>query len=239
MLSALPSLDPIGSIPPLGKADLLNQVAGSKGPVQTVEIILLSDDLMQYQALLAREVEPDRVDLAILSLDKAEGEPVLPAFLLPDESEAQAEAEKENARLSVDAIWARYFRHAASAAKRSSSRFLKAWVGFEVGLRNALVAARCRNLELDPADYMVAPELGEKGGDYGSVVSAWSAAADPQAALEVLDRARWDWLEEHDGWYSFSACEIEAYAAKLVLLHRWRRILSEKRQGNKADSVSA
>ena len=232
-------MDPIGSIPPLGKADLLEQVANSKGPVRTVEIILLSDDLMQYQALLAKEIEPDRVDLAILSLDKPEGEPVLPAFLLPDETEGQPEVEKESARLSVDAIWARYFRHAASAAKRSSSRFLKAWVGFEVGLRNALVAARCRKLELDPADYMVAPELGEMGGDYGSVVSAWSAAADPKAALEVLDRARWDWLEEHDGWYSFSACEIEAYAAKLVLLHRWRRILSEKRQGDRTDSVSA
>jgi hypothetical protein len=184
-------------------------------------------------------MERDRAYLAILSLDKGEDETVLPAFLLPQETEEQAEAGKQNERLSVDGIWARYFHHAALVAKRSGSRFLRAWVGFEVGLRNALVAARCRNLELDPADYMVSPELAEKDGDYSSVVSAWSSAADPQAALEVLDRARWDWIEKHEGWYSFSACEIEAYAAKLVLLHRWRRILSEKRQGNKADSVSA
>jgi hypothetical protein len=52
----------------------------------------------------------------------------------------------------------------------------------------------------------------------------------------VLDKARWDWLEEHGGWYSFGDCEVEVYAAKLVLLHRWRRILSEK-QRNKAGST--
>ena len=69
--------------------------------------------------------------------------------------------------------------------------------------------------------------------DYSHVVSAWSAAADPLAALEVLDKSRWDWLDEHGGWYSFSACEIEVYAAKLALLHHWRRILSDKQQRNK------
>lgn len=228
LLSALPSLDPIGSIPPLSKSDLLEQVINSKGPVRTVELILLSDDLMQYQALLAEELERDKIDLAVLSLDKGQEEAVLPDFLLPKETAEGPEQEKEGERTSVDAIWARYFRHTASAAKRAASSFLKTWVGFEVGLRNALVVARSRRLELDPAAYMVAPELADKDADYSHIVSAWSSAPDPLTALEVLDKARWEWLEEHGGWYSFSAREIEVYAARLVLLHRWRRILSEK-----------
>jgi len=237
LLSALPSLDPMGSIPPLSKSDLLEQVTDSKGPVRTVEMLLLSDDLMQYQALLAEEVEQDRVDLAILSLDKGGNESVLPGFLLPAETAEGAEQEKENERLSVDGIWARYFRHTASVARRARSSFLKAWVGFEVGLRNALVAVRSRKLELDPAGYVVAPELADKDADYSHILSAWSSASDPLTALEVLDKARWDWLEEHGDWYSFSACEIEVYAAKLVLLHRWRRISSEKQQRNGASST--
>ena len=225
----------MGSIPPMSKSDLLEQVIDSKGPVRSVEMLLLSDDLMQYQALLAEEVEKDRVDVAILSLDKAENEDVLPDFLLPPESAEEAAEEKENERLSIDAIWARYFRHAASVAKRTRSRFLTAWIRFEAGLRNALVTARSRKLELDPAAYLVAPELADKKTDYSPIVSAWSAASDPLAAMEVLDKARWDWLEEHGGWYSFADCEIEVYAAKLVLLHRWRRILSEKQQRNKTN----
>ena len=50
---------------------------------------------------------------------------------------------------------------------------------------------------------------------------------DPLAALEVLDRARWAWLQEQGQWYSFKADEIEAYAAKLVVLQRWRRLISD------------
>ena len=229
LLSVLPALEPLGSIPPMSKRDLLEQVAGSTGPVRTVEMLLLSDDLTQYQALLTEEIAHDQTDPAVLPLDKAENETVLPDFLLPEEA-----AEQQNDRSSIDAIWSRYFHHAASVAKRARSGFLKAWIGFEVGLRNALVTARAHTLELDPATYLVAPELADKDTDYSHVVSVWSAAADPLAAMEVLDKTRWDWLDEHGGWYSFSACEIEVYAARLVLLHHWRRILSDKQQRNKA-----
>jgi hypothetical protein len=230
LLSVLPALEPMGSIPPMSKRDLLERVAGSNGPVRTVEMLLLSDDLTQYQALLTEEITHDQADSAVLSLDKAEKEAVLPDFLLSEE----ATEEQQNDRSSIDAIWSRYFHHAASVAKRARSSFLKAWIGFEVGLRNALVTARSHTLELDPTSYLVTPELADKDMDYSHVVSAWSAAADPLAALEVLDKSRWDWLNEHGGWYSFSACEIEVYAAKLVLLHHWRRILSDKQQRNKA-----
>jgi len=229
LLSVLPALEPIGSIPPMSKRDLLEQVASSNGPVRTVEMILLCDDLIQYQALLAEEIEKDQVDLAILSTDQAENAPALPDFLLSEE----VTEEQENNRLSTDAVWSRYFHHAASVAKRQRSSFLKAWIGFEVGLRNALAAARAHALKLDPAAYLVAPELADTDTDYSAIISAWSAASNPLAALEALDKSKWDWLEEHGQWYSFSACEIEVYAAKLVLLHHWRRILSDKQQRNK------
>ena len=230
LLSVLPALEPMGSIPPMSKREFLEQVADSKGPIRTVEVLLLSDDLTQYQALLTEEITPDETDSAILALDKADNEAVLPDFLLPEESTE----EEQGGRSSIDAIWSRYFRHAASVARRTGSSFLKAWIGFEVGLRNALVTARSHILELDPATYLVAPELADKDMDYSHVVSAWSAAANPLAAQQVLDKWRWGWLDERGRWYSFSACEIEIYAAKLALLHHWRRILSDKQQRNKA-----
>lgn len=233
LLSTLQALEPIGSIPPMSKRDLLERIVDSNGPANSVEILLLGDDLAQYEALLVEEIKPDDTDLAVLSLDKAENEPVLPAFLLPEEGTEQ----QENRRLSVDGIWSQYFHHAASIAKRTHSIFLKAWIGFEVGLRNALVAARAQILELDSAAYLVTPQLADKDTDYSYILSAWSAASNPLAALEVLDKARWNWLEENGRWYSFCACEIEVYAAKLILLHHWRRILSDKQQRSKTNVV--
>lgn len=233
LLSVLPALEPIGSIPPMSKADLLEQVTDSNGPVKTVEMLLLSDDLTQYQALLAEEIEQDRVDLAVLSVDKAENEAVLPDYLLPEEGTD----EHEDGRASVDAIWSRYFHHAASVAKRNGSAFLRAWIGFEVGLRNALVTSRAHILELDAEAYLVAPDLADRDVDYTHAISTWSAASDPLAAQEALDKVRWEWLDDNDGWYSFSAREIEVYAARLVLLHHWRRILSERQQRSETGSI--
>lgn len=224
LLSVLPALEQIGSIPPMSKQEFLEQVVDSSGPADTVKMILLSDDLVQYESLLAEEIEPDQTDMAVLSVDKTENEHVLPDFLLPEEQNQ----EQEIKRLSTDELWSRFFNHAAFVAKRKHSRFVKAWIGFEVGLRNALVAARAQILDLDSAGYLVAPQLADNDVDYSSILSAWSAASNPLMAMEVLDKARWDWLDEHGCWYSFSACEIEVYAAKLVLMHHWRRILSEK-----------
>jgi hypothetical protein len=233
LLSILPTLEPIGSIPPLSKQSFLEQVTESSGPISTVRTLLLSDDLMQYQSLLAEEIEKDRIDMAILSLDVAEDESVLPDYLLPKEK-TEEQQDEQSVRMSVDGIWKRYFHYAASVAKRTQSSFLKAWIGFEVGLRNALATARAQTLELEPEAYLVAPELADKKTDYSNIVSDWSGAPNPQNAFRVLDEARWNWCEEHGGWYSFYACEIEVYAAKLMLLHRWRRILTEKQQSNEA-----
>ena len=228
LLSALPALEPIGSIPPMSKSELLGKVVDSNGPVRTVEMILLSDDLIQYEAFLSEETDQDKIDLAVLTLEKAENEPVLPEFLLPEE-ETQ---EREDKRLAVDGIWSRYFHRAAIIAMRNHSSFLKAWIGFEVGLRNALTVARSHILDLDSEAYLVTPELADTYMDYSNIISSWSAAPTPLAALEVLDKARWEWLEENGSWYSCSANEIEVYAAKLILLHHWRRILSDKEQNN-------
>jgi len=52
LLSVLPALEAMGSIPPLSKHGFLEQVIDSIGPVRTVEMLLLCDDLLQYQALL-------------------------------------------------------------------------------------------------------------------------------------------------------------------------------------------
>lgn len=225
ILSALPALDPIGSTPPLSKKDFFAMISDSKGPVNTVEVILLIDDLLQYEALLSNEIDSKKIDLAVLSLDRSDSEPVLPAYLLPEEGIN----EKEHNRLASDGLWSRYFYHAAQVGKQNRSNFLKAWIGFEIGLRNALTAIRAQILDLDPDLYLVCPELADTETDYNNIILAWHAAANPLAALEVLDKARWDWLEEHGKTYSFKADEIEGYAAKLILLHRWKRILSDTR----------
>ncbi len=220
LLSALPGLDTFGANPPMSKQDLLDRLSEANGPVQTAKVLLLMDDLVQREAMMSGELPADQADFSVLSEVDGDNMPLLPAYLTP---EAGAEGH-DTARLNVDALWGAFFTHAWAAARRSGSAFLKAWVQFEVGLRNALVVARAHTLDLDATAYLVTPELTDPSADYSGIVAAWSSALDPLSALETLDKARWDWMEEHGEWYSFQARELEAYAAKLVLLHRWRRL---------------
>jgi hypothetical protein len=214
-VSALPTLGDLGTVPPLSPADLVEHVADGRRPRLLIEALLLFDDLVQREAYLAGEVRS--VWPAVLAPGQVRSEQPLPDYLA-------AEEEPSALLVSADAVWAAYFRHAAATAERLGSPFLAEWVSHEVSLRNALVAARARALGLDPAHYLVEPDLGRSDEDFGPVISEWAQAPDPLAGLRVLDRARWTWLTEHDGWFTFADDELAAYAAKLILLIRWQRI---------------
>ena len=198
----------------MGLADLAAHVASAGGLREVVQTVLLADDLVQREALLAGEIET--VTPAVLTAAQARNEAPLPGYLAGEEGERER-------RIAADAVWENYYRRAAAVARRRRSRFLREWVRYDLSLRNALAAARAKALGLEPADYLVAQELGGPPEAAAPLVSEW-AAGDPLAGLKALDAARWAWLVEHERWYSFAADEVAAYAAKLMLLERWRRI---------------
>jgi hypothetical protein len=220
LLCALPDLKPLGSVPPISKQELLAVVTESGGPADVVRALILSDDLLQREAVLAGEVELDHADLAVLSLQEANDEQSLPLFLEPIQED---EPETFRILIAADRTWRRYFHHAARIARMTHTHFLATWVGFEVGLRNAAAKARAEALELDPGHYMVAPELADPKIRFDNILTDWIAAPNPLNGLKVLERARWDWVTEHERWYSFSDDEVAAYTAKLMLLYRWHR----------------
>jgi V/A-type H+-transporting ATPase subunit K len=64
---------------------------------------------------------------------------MLPFYLMTEPQELNKVSE---ARSAVDLVWKRYFHYAKQIALHRHSRFLASWVGYEVGLRNELAAAR-------------------------------------------------------------------------------------------------
>ena len=217
LLTALPALGELGSEPPLTGSQLLAKVAESGGPDEIVSALLLADDLLQREALLAGEIDPDRADPAVLSVAQMRDEQPLPEYFQPGELD-------QAPRIAVDAVWGAYFRHTAALAARTGSAFVRAWVGFEVALRNAVAAERARALGLDAHAYVVAADLADEDADVSEPVAEFSAADSPLAAQRALDLARWRWITEHDAYFTYADDELAAYAARLSLLHRWQRL---------------
>ena len=96
---------------------------------------------------------------------------------------------------------------------------LKRWVAFDVALRNELVKLRAGRTHTDAARYL-------RAQDYSSLSLAQAAASAernpaPQEAELILDRQRWDFLEELSFGHYFDLDFLIVYACKLNILWRW------------------
>ncbi len=225
LLTALPGLGELGSNPPLAPQAMLEMLAPAAGPYELAPVIFLSDDLQLRQAVLAGEIPAEQAEPIVLSAEQVRDEAPLPNVLVGEDGEGDSAGQ---AQLGIDRVWAMYFAHAAKVAR--GSNMLAEWVRYEVGLRNALASARAKALGLDAARYLVTPELGYDEDEYRTVLGEWSAAPNPLAGLRALDAARWAWIDEHGGWFTFKDDELAAYAARLVILHRWKRIAAAQHQ---------
>jgi hypothetical protein len=232
LLCVLRQLKAFDDSPPVSKQEFLSLVEESLGPTDMVGALLLSDDLLQREAVIAGEIRSDQTDLTVLSNRQAKLEEPLPDYLASEQENDDASRDK---LIANDPVWRNYFYHVLKIAKNKNSHFLKAWVQFEVGLRNALARVRARRLKLDPLLYLVAPELEDPDIIFENILADWSETSSPLEGVKVLDRARWNWLTEHEQWYSFGGDEIAAYTAKLMILHRWRSIrgIDHKETGSK------
>jgi hypothetical protein len=218
-LSALPFPGDLGAAPPLSFGELMQLLDDQPDLRNLVASIVLLDDLTQREGYLAGELK--QVEPAVLTVEQARNESPLPDYLEPS-------ADSVERAIGADLLWESYFRHVARIAHQRGNEFLRAWVGFEVALRNALASARAAVLGLDETDYLVAPDLAESDENLAGVVAAWSSAATPLVGQLQLIRARWAWLVRHDGWFTFRDDELAAYAVRLLLLHQWRRVAGDE-----------
>jgi hypothetical protein len=214
-ITTLPTLGELGSSTPMGLADLIEHVSDHRPWREQLEALVLLDDLLQREALLAGETE--EVEPAVLSLQQARGEAPLPEMLVAPSEDEQSWV------IEADRLWETYFRYAHQLGIAQGSRFLVQWVEYEVALRNALATARARRLGLEEGDYRVAADLVQADEDLSAVLSAWEAAPTPLAGLREVIRARWSWIDGHDAWFTFSVDELLAYAGRVMLLEQWRR----------------
>ena len=235
-ITSLPALGELGSVPPIKFRELREYLADTPQRQELVSCLFLSDDLLQRQAFLAGELE--EVSPAVLSEKQTRGRTPLPEFLLPpihnirhDSPETARNASPHQAltndHITVDETWNAYFHHAVRTAQRYRCSFLSTWVRHEVTLRNALVSLRAKRLELDEANYLIATDLAEVDDLLEQRLSDWETADTPLAGHQALIRVRWDWLAEHDRYFTFQDDELAAYALRLMLLKQWCRTMGD------------
>lgn len=101
---------------------------------------------------------------------------------------------------------------------------------FETGLRNELVKQRSQHLQRDPQDYIHS----DKTGDDHTAVSGLSEqvraavqAPTPLKADEILDRLRWQFLDELEIGQFFNVQQMIVYYLRLQILLRRNSLTKE------------
>jgi hypothetical protein len=128
----------------------------------------------------------------------------------------------------IDKLYAAYFEHVFTT---TTNDFIRAYFRFQQDLRNVVAALRARRKGLDPSEHVI----GE--GEVVKVLSSSTAedfglsaqypwvedlikAEAPHERRELIDRIRWDYLDENAGPDPFDFRVILTYLLKLEILHR-------------------
>lgn len=109
-----------------------------------------------------------------------------------------------------------------------SQETLKAWISFEVGLRNELVKVRASRRKIEPARY-----LRQDGSDHTELYHVAMSSHRILSLIEsekFLDQARWHRLEELGLGHYFDLDALLVYALKLQILWRWEKIARVNKQ---------
>jgi hypothetical protein len=218
ILSMLPTIESLGAPAPLTAREFLDLFEPDDPLRGDIEALFLTEDLLLRQATLAGR-DCNGFAPAVLSRGQITGELDLPEALIVERTD-----DAMRFIAPEDALWERYYEWLADLAKTRRSKFLSEWTRFEVGLRNALAAYRADALDLDVSGYLIAESLGGDQSEFAAILNDLQTGETPLDQKEILDLARWAWLNEHDEWFTFDEDEILAYAVRLLLTTRWERI---------------
>lgn len=120
---------------------------------------------------------------------------------------------------------------------KDASSTLREWKIFDTILRNEIAKQRASKMLKDPAGYV-------KDVDYQDPFLAASIhwvvnQESPIEAELLLDKIRWEKIEELSKGHYFDIDFLITYALKLQILERWQRINSEDGMRHMQDLVAA
>ncbi|MCM8783876.1 MAG: DUF2764 domain-containing protein [Candidatus Omnitrophica bacterium] len=100
---------------------------------------------------------------------------------------------------------------------------LKRWFNFDFALRNELIKQRALIRNKEPYKYLRKTE--ENLSLYSlQIINQAVKNPSPLEAEKMLDRLRWDFLEELEARHFFDFDFLVVYGIKLSILERWDRI---------------
>ena len=236
LVAGLPDLVQDAKKQPIALQDFISDLEQQLAPndLQLSRMIFLQFDNQNLINLLLKNNKPF-MEMANYSLEEMEQnikeptslEPYLNDFILAFKSETPIFSD-----LSwEDNLSALYFEH----LKKVQNPFLRGWFQFDYSIRNIRTAVTVRKHKLNPANYILDNSDFSQAlkkstlRDFGlsneyPFMEKLLSILDTEYGLQVelvLDRMRWDYLDELNTFIYFSVEVVIAFIIKLMMIERW------------------
>lgn len=123
----------------------------------------------------------------------------------------------------------------------SKNTFIKQWFSFELNLKNVLTALNCQNFKYNMEGQLIyiknstvydllksprlKPDLFEEELPFAQTI--FRLAESDKSMMEKeksVDSLKWEWLDEHTFFHSFTIEKILGYILKLQITERWIKL---------------
>ena len=228
LMSFLPGLDAPDGMRPINPSDFWSRVAEIGGAaVDAVRFVFLRRDVEILEAMALEQDAARREALAekgfFFTREQFSGVEPLPAWVFRPSDASSS---------SLVALWRSYFAFGLVQARRAESRLLGEYIAWETALRNSLAVERAARMGASaPEQWLIdLEETNEKytRQDFSEIIARWRQENSPLESEKLLDRARWDFVDQNTPYFSFATDEVVGYALKLGMVDRWNSLIQER-----------
>ncbi len=187
------------------------------GDASLVQSVLFSIDVANFEA-----IHQDRdvfIEGGTLMREEIESKRNLPLFMRSFLDEKDRGIRRPYV---FDVLWERYYAYAYSLAQEMGCRFLIDYLGWEIGLRNQLVALRAKEKREEAEDYILLPHVG--GCDFAALLAHVKSQKTPLMAELALDEERLRQVFHCEGDDPFSLNTILAVLERARIFSRWEKM---------------
>jgi hypothetical protein len=121
-----------------------------------------------------------------------------------------------------DRLWELCYGTLLDWAQKAGSRYLMAYLPWEIALRNHLISLRLRGRSGDAAGHAVLPDT--QSSDFTNLSSALDGQKNPLAAERHLDTERLKQVLHCQGSDPFSLDALLAYLSRAMIYSRWEKM---------------
>ncbi|WP_308559499.1 DUF2764 family protein [uncultured Porphyromonas sp.] len=210
-----------------------------KEPLETIDAKELADYIIAVQQRTKRPRTKQLPDFIKEYIEMRLPDPELEEELEEERAEMREELQQAEEpytiwqlRLEQDKLMAMYYDYLI----HQKNRFVAEWAEFNLNIKNILAAYTSRQLGFDPKEYIIGGGTLQhhlrtsQAADFSITEELFpqiqqlvniSREEDIARREQLIDRLRWDWLEEQTFFKPFDIEYLLAYYLELEILERW------------------